>query len=46
MEMRLVPLAEAMRMARSGQISDGPSGPALLWCEPMLCPPFRASSRV
>ena len=36
MEVRLVPTEEAMRMARSGKISDGPSALALLWCEPAL----------
>jgi ADP-ribose pyrophosphatase len=38
MEVRLVPVAEALRMAREGQISDGPSALALLWCEPLLEP--------
>jgi ADP-ribose pyrophosphatase len=46
MEMRLVPVEEALRMARKGDIADGPSALALLWCEPLLCPAFRASSRV
>ena len=36
MEMRLVPLEKAMRRAREGEISDGPSALALLWCEPLL----------
>ena len=36
MEIRLVPVDKAMRMARSGEISDGPSALALLWCEPLL----------
>ncbi|MFC2045952.1 NUDIX domain-containing protein [Chloroflexota bacterium] len=36
MEMRLVPVEEALRMAREGEISDGPSALALLWCEPLL----------
>jgi 8-oxo-dGTP pyrophosphatase MutT (NUDIX family) len=36
MEIRLVPLAEAIRMAREGEISDGPSALALLWCESLL----------
>jgi ADP-ribose pyrophosphatase len=36
MEMRLVPVEEALRMARSGQITDGPSALALLWCEAQL----------
>jgi ADP-ribose pyrophosphatase len=36
MEMCLVPLEEALRMARKGEISDGPSALALLWCEPLL----------
>ena len=36
MEIQLVPIGEAMRMARSGEISDGPSALALLWCESLL----------
>lgn len=36
MEIRLVPAEEALRMARQGEISDGPSALALLWCEPLL----------
>lgn len=36
MEMRLVPVEEAMRMAREGEITDGPSALALLWCERLL----------
>ena len=36
MEMRLVPVGEALRMARSGEIADGPSALALLWCERLL----------
>ena len=36
MEIRLVPVEEALRMAREGEITDGPSALALLWCEPML----------
>lgn len=36
MELRLVPVAEAMRMARMGEITDGPSALALLWCESWL----------
>ena len=35
-ETRLVPIQEALRMARAGEISDGPSALALLWCEPLL----------
>ncbi len=27
---------EALRMAREGEITDGPSALALLWCEPLL----------
>jgi ADP-ribose pyrophosphatase len=46
MEIRLVPMEEAMRMARSGDISDGPSALALLWCEPLLCPTTKASNCV
>jgi ADP-ribose pyrophosphatase len=33
MELRSVPAAEALRMARAGEISDGPSALALLLCE-------------
>jgi ADP-ribose pyrophosphatase len=36
MEMRLVPVNEALRMAREGEVTDGPSALALLWCEPFL----------
>ncbi len=36
MELRLVPVEEAMRMAREGAITDGPSALALLWCERAL----------
>lgn len=36
MERRLVDVDEALRMARSGEISDGPSALALLWCEDLL----------
>jgi hypothetical protein len=36
MEIRIVPVGEAMRMARSGEITDGPSALALLWCESLL----------
>jgi len=36
MEVRLVAVDEAMRLARSGEISDGPSALALLWCEALL----------
>ena len=35
-EMRLVPISEALRMAPEGEIADGPSVPALLSCEPPL----------
>ena len=38
MEVRLVPVEEALFMACSGEISDGPSALALLWCEPLLRP--------
>jgi hypothetical protein len=41
MEMRLVPVEEALRMAREGEITDGPSALALLWCEPLLRPQSR-----
>ena len=43
MEMRLVPVGEALRMAREGEISDGPSALALLWCESLLPPPAQAA---
>jgi ADP-ribose pyrophosphatase len=36
MEIRLVPVEGALRMARSGEIADGPSALALLWCERLL----------
>lgn len=36
MELRRVPVGEAMRMARAGEISDGPSALALLLCEKYL----------
>jgi ADP-ribose pyrophosphatase len=36
MELRLVPVKEALRMAREGEITDGPSALALLWSEPLL----------
>jgi ADP-ribose pyrophosphatase len=36
MELRLVPIEEAVRMAREGEITDGPSALALLWCEPLF----------
>lgn len=36
MQLRLVPIEEALRMAREGEISDGPSALALLWCDPLL----------
>lgn len=38
MEIRPVRIEEALRMARSGEISDGPSALALLLCEPHLRP--------
>ena len=36
MELRRVPVEEALRMARESEISDGPSALALLWCEQLL----------
>jgi ADP-ribose pyrophosphatase len=36
MEVRLIDVGEALRMARAGEIGDGPSTLALLWCEPLL----------
>ncbi len=38
MEAHLVPVDEALRMARDGEITDGPSALALLWCEALLAP--------
>jgi ADP-ribose pyrophosphatase len=37
-KIRLVPVEEALRMARGGEITDGPSALALLWCERLLRP--------
>lgn len=36
MEVRAVPIVEALRMARAGEITDGPSALALLLCEQQL----------
>ena len=36
MESRLVPVEEALRMASEGEVTDGPSALALLWCERLL----------
>ena len=36
MEIRLGPVEEALRMARGGEITDGPSALVLLWCETLL----------
>jgi ADP-ribose pyrophosphatase len=36
MEIRLFPVEEVLHMAREGDIADGPSALALLWCEPFL----------
>jgi ADP-ribose pyrophosphatase len=36
LEVRLVPVEEALRMALEGEVSDGPSALALLWCKPLL----------
>jgi ADP-ribose pyrophosphatase len=36
MEACPVPAEQALRMARQGDIADGPSALALLWCEPLL----------
>ncbi|MBN1316244.1 MAG: NUDIX hydrolase [Anaerolineales bacterium] len=36
MEIRRIPVAKALQMARSGEISDGPSALALLLCEPFI----------
>ena len=35
-EVKTVPLADALAMARRGEIKDGESALALLWCEPLL----------
>ena len=35
MEMRLVPVEEALQMAREGEVTDSPSALAL-WCEAIL----------
>ena len=45
METRLVPVEEALRMAREGGISDGPSALALLRREPLLYPLQHTSQR-
>jgi hypothetical protein len=36
MKILLVPVEEALRMAREGEVTDGPSALALLWCAPLL----------
>lgn len=36
LEVMLVPAEEARRLAREGEITDGPSALALLWCEPLI----------
>jgi ADP-ribose pyrophosphatase len=36
MQMRLMPIQQVLEMARRGQIADGPSALALLWCQPLL----------
>jgi ADP-ribose pyrophosphatase len=36
MEICLLPVEEALRRAREGRISDGPSALALLWCDPLM----------
>jgi ADP-ribose pyrophosphatase YjhB (NUDIX family) len=38
MEIRLEPVDEALSMAREGEVTDGPSASALLWCAPLLQP--------
>ena len=51
MELRLVPPEEALRMAREGEITDGPSALAVLWCERLLrlephrSPPPKAAAK-
>ena len=44
MEVRLVPVEEALRTARSGEITGGPSALALLWCKPLRCLASHASN--
>jgi ADP-ribose pyrophosphatase len=46
MEIRPVPAEEALRMAREGEIADGPSALALLWCAPHLLRLVQSESRV
>ena len=46
MEVWPVPPKEALRMAREGEISDGPSALALLWCEPLINVTAHTSSHV
>ena len=36
MEIQLVSVEEVLRMAREGEITDGPNALALLWCERLL----------
>ena len=43
MELRLVLPEEALRMAREGEITDGPSALAVLWCERLLSPEAHSS---
>lgn len=43
MELCLVPIAEALRMARTGQIKDGPSALAILLCAAELSAAFPES---
>ncbi|HSR35509.1 MAG TPA: NUDIX hydrolase [Anaerolineae bacterium] len=43
METRLVPVDEALKMAREGEVSDGSSVLALLWCKPLLLPPSQTA---
>jgi len=35
-ELRIIPVAEGLRLARTGHIKDGPSALAILLCEPVL----------
>jgi len=44
MEIRAVPIAEALRLARTGGIRIGPSALAILQCEPHLTTPPRNTS--
>ncbi|HEY0369105.1 MAG TPA: NUDIX hydrolase [Chthoniobacterales bacterium] len=44
-EMQLVPVAEALEMARSGKMKTGPCALAVLLCEPLLAKHLRGRER-